>query len=151
MSKRQQPPSRLSQTIPAPLPAGTVIRGQTIIREGPLPPATDFAEYERILPGAADRIMSLAEKDQEIRARDNKQNLDRQDALVREASRRAYAQTLAGIMTIYVVLALAALLLLVGVYMITIKDDWYGAVLASPAFLAVCVQMVRYVFPSGKT
>lgn len=31
---------------------------------GPLPPATEFAAYERSYPGAADRILSLAEADQ---------------------------------------------------------------------------------------
>jgi len=34
---------------------------------GPLPPANQFAEYERALPGAADRILALAEKEAEHR------------------------------------------------------------------------------------
>ena len=31
------------------------------VRTGPLPPPRDFAEYEQILPGAAERILSMAE------------------------------------------------------------------------------------------
>jgi uncharacterized membrane protein len=34
---------------------------------GPLPPANQFVEYERALPGAADRILALAEKEAEHR------------------------------------------------------------------------------------
>ncbi len=50
------------------------IRGQvlTIIKEqsffsGPLPPPELFKQYEEILPGSANRIMEMAEKEQDIR------------------------------------------------------------------------------------
>jgi uncharacterized membrane protein len=45
---------------------------------GPLPPANQFAEYERALPGAADRILALAEKEAEHR----RQN---EDAIVKKS------------------------------------------------------------------
>ena len=35
-------------------------RQQTLF-QGPIPPVEDFAGYERILPGAADRILKMAE------------------------------------------------------------------------------------------
>ena len=35
---------------------------------GPLPPASEFEHYNAVLPGAADRILALAEKEQQIRA-----------------------------------------------------------------------------------
>ncbi len=35
---------------------------------GPLPLPEHFAEYERILPGAAERILAMPEKEQQIRA-----------------------------------------------------------------------------------
>ena len=35
---------------------------------GPLPPPEDFAKYASILPNAADRILSMAENEQKIRA-----------------------------------------------------------------------------------
>lgn len=34
---------------------------------GPLPPSDEFQNYEEVLPGAADRIISMAEKEQEGR------------------------------------------------------------------------------------
>ena len=50
------------------------IRGQvlTIIKEqsffsGPLPPPELFKQYEEILPGSANRILKMAEKEQNIR------------------------------------------------------------------------------------
>ena len=36
--------------------------------EGPLPPAEDFARYNEIVPGGGDRILSMAEREQQIRA-----------------------------------------------------------------------------------
>lgn len=38
---------------------------------GPLPPSKMLREYEEILPGSADRIISLAENEQNLRGRDN--------------------------------------------------------------------------------
>jgi len=40
---------------------------QKISYSGPLPPATEFAQYEQILNGAAQRILTLAEKEAEHR------------------------------------------------------------------------------------
>jgi len=40
---------------------------QEFAYSGPLPPATEFAQYERILNGAAERILTLAEKEAEHR------------------------------------------------------------------------------------
>ena len=39
---------------------GQIIR-QEMRYQGPIPPVEDFAGYERILPGAADRILKMAE------------------------------------------------------------------------------------------
>jgi uncharacterized membrane protein len=35
--------------------------------EGPLPPASEFEHYERVCPGAADRILAMAEKEESHR------------------------------------------------------------------------------------
>lgn len=40
---------------------------------GPLPPASEFKGYEEVLPGAADRILSLAEKEQSIRSKQSEE------------------------------------------------------------------------------
>lgn len=42
-------------------------RVQAVVFSGPLPPPAVFAEYERACPGAADRILSMAEKEQQHR------------------------------------------------------------------------------------
>lgn len=34
------------------------------MREGPLPDAASFAAYEKVTPGAGDRILCMAEKEQ---------------------------------------------------------------------------------------
>lgn len=36
--------------------------------KGPIPPAEEFRKYEAVQPGAADRILRIAEKEQDIRA-----------------------------------------------------------------------------------
>lgn len=36
-------------------------QGALISYSGPLPPASEFAKYETVLPGAADRILGMAE------------------------------------------------------------------------------------------
>jgi uncharacterized membrane protein len=40
---------------------------QQVTYVGPLPPANEFAKYESALPGAADRILLIAEKEMEHR------------------------------------------------------------------------------------
>lgn len=47
---------------------------------GPLPPAEELAKYEKVLPGAADRIVAMAEREQQHR-------LERRDIQVRAESR----------------------------------------------------------------
>ena len=42
---------------------------QQVSYSGPLPPADELAQYESVLPGAAERILSLAEKEAEHRHR----------------------------------------------------------------------------------
>ena len=40
----------------------TAILAKTEYHSGPLPRASEFAEYEEVLPGAADRILCMAER-----------------------------------------------------------------------------------------
>lgn len=42
----------------------TVTRTQGILYQGPVPPPAILEQLERLLPGAADRIFTMAEKDQ---------------------------------------------------------------------------------------
>jgi uncharacterized membrane protein len=43
---------------------------------GPLPPSGEFARYEQVLPGAADRILAIAEKEAEHRRANQDQLVD---------------------------------------------------------------------------
>ena len=53
---------------------------------GPIPPPDAFARYEKTLPGAADRILSLAEKEQQNRAAENQTNLNHERKLIHSAT-----------------------------------------------------------------
>ncbi|HUX22343.1 MAG TPA: DUF2335 domain-containing protein [Spirochaetia bacterium] len=44
-----------------------VVRHQSVSYSGPLPPAAEFERYNAALPGAAERILALAEKEAEHR------------------------------------------------------------------------------------
>jgi uncharacterized membrane protein len=53
------------------LPVRTI--SKRVSYSGPLPPSSEFAQYEKALPGAAERILALAEKEVEHRHKaDNK-------------------------------------------------------------------------------
>ncbi|MBR3248745.1 DUF2335 domain-containing protein [Candidatus Saccharibacteria bacterium] len=70
---------------------------------GPLPPSTEFRKYEDVLPGAADRIMKMAEKSL--------------DAEVEDARRYrvvVFISMLLNKMIIYVLIVLAFILLIMG-------------------------------------
>ena len=43
------------------------VRRQMVSYEGPLPPSAEFGRYNEILPGAAERILAMAEREQEAR------------------------------------------------------------------------------------
>jgi len=44
-----------------------VVQHTSMTYEGPLPPASEFEHYERVCPGAADRILAMAEKEESHR------------------------------------------------------------------------------------
>lgn len=41
-----------------------LVHGASMTYEGPLPPASEFDRYEQVCPGAADRILSMAEREE---------------------------------------------------------------------------------------
>lgn len=45
----------------------SVVKESMIAFSGPIPPPEQFEQYERILPGSADRILKMAEKQQDHR------------------------------------------------------------------------------------
>nr|WP_297936703.1 DUF2335 domain-containing protein [uncultured Lachnoclostridium sp.] len=52
--------------------------------KGPIPSADELEKYEKILPGAADRILKMAEKnvDQEIYSRLQQQKIESRDSFI---------------------------------------------------------------------
>ena len=42
-----------------------IMRKLSVTKSGPLPEAQEFNDYEKALPGAGDRILKMAEKEQE--------------------------------------------------------------------------------------
>lgn len=49
---------------PAPRADDAQVVSQFQLHQGPLPPPAEFAAYEQAQPGAADRILAMAERDQ---------------------------------------------------------------------------------------
>lgn len=63
----------MAQSLRKPVPAGHVVDTSLVgikIHQGPLPAPTDFAAYEHVHTGAANRLLAMAERDQEARIHD---------------------------------------------------------------------------------
>ncbi len=52
---------------------------------GPLPPASEFAKYNETLPGAAERILAMAEKEQDFRQKQMVKELESKHSLQNSA------------------------------------------------------------------
>ena len=83
--------------------------------EGPLPPPQILEGYESVVPGAADRILRMAEAQSESR-------LQIERTIVTGDSRRAYLGIVAGFVLSMVVIG-------GGIYLIATGHDWAGACL----------------------
>lgn len=76
---------------------------------GPLPTPADFREHDAVVPGAADRILTMAEKEQDIRAE-----------VVGTERRRIAGSTLVGLAT----LAVAGIAVWKGIPYVATRWDW---------------------------
>lgn len=63
-------------TSPTPQQAGQLVARQSISYTGPLPPAAEFDRYESTLPGAAHRILAMAESQSSHRWQIERQQAD---------------------------------------------------------------------------
>lgn len=59
-------------------PHSQVLTTQQITTVSPLPPATEFSGYEKVLSGAANRILTVMEKEQDARLKFNERDQDYQ-------------------------------------------------------------------------
>ena len=95
---------------------------------GPLPPAEAFEHYERVCPGAADRIIAMAEQQASHR-----QELEKR----REATISRNSQI--GIVS---ALLLAIFILVGGVICVILGHDWAGGVIVSLDLVSLCAVLV---------
>lgn len=92
-------------------------------RSGPLPPATELARYDEILPGAAERIISMAE-----RQAAHRQELER--FAVHAEDRRSWAGLVVG--------GVLALAFLTGSVVLGLNDQaWLGGVLGGTTLISI--------------
>jgi len=62
----------------------------SIAYHGPLPTSAEFSGYEQTLPGAADRILALAEKEAEHRRKNDDKLLEESISLSRKGQMFAF-------------------------------------------------------------
>jgi len=79
---------------------------------GPIPPPQTLEGYEMLVPGAADRILKLAETQTAHR-------IDMESTVIRGDSKRSYLGLIAGF-------ALSTMVIAGGIYLIAIGHDWAG-------------------------
>ena len=91
---------------------------------GPLPPAEAFEKYEAVCPGAADRIIAMAE-----RQAAHRQEIEK--TVVNSGSRNSQ-------MGIISALILAIAVLIGGVVCILMNHDWAGAVIVGIDIVGLC-------------
>ena len=81
--------------------------------EGPLPPPQTLEGYERVVPGSANRILQLVERQSEHR-------MEMEKALIDGDSRRSYLGLIAGFLLSGVVIG-------GGIFLVATDHDWAGA------------------------
>lgn len=124
------------------------VMNSSVMYQGPLPTPDAFAGYDNVLPGATERILTMAETDQQIQKTYLLEEQNRKNLVVENSHIENMAQIHTGQIFVYILLFFSCILLLSGLYMIIVQNDWMGYMLASPSFLATFVQAIRYIFPS---
>ena len=88
----------------------------------PLPSPNALARYNDVLPGAAERILQMAERQQEQDHNIQMEAIIIERTVVVSDARRAYLGLLAGFI-------ISLLVIVGGIYLIATGHDWAGAVL----------------------
>ena len=103
---------------------------QAIAWSGPLPDPDDFQRYEEILPGVANRILEIVERQQSHQHSQERMMLEQSGVILEierqvaaSDSRRAYLGIASG-------LAISLLTIGGGIYLIANGHDWAGLTLA---------------------
>ena len=115
-----------SRTGEGELPPGTLLAGITALR-GPLPPPEVLAQYEVALPGAAERIFKMMERQEEHRQALERAESEADRALdgeeLRLTHRREMSGIVAGAAVVFGVLVTAVILAFLGA---TTPAAWLG-------------------------
>ena len=121
LASRQDAPQDAVEAIPASPDEETPLEIHRVeTYSGPLPTPADFENYNRVVPGAAERILGMAEREQQIRA-------DNQAKILTNDTKRIHGATLLGV----------GLLVIAGI------AAWQGAALiALPLGLAGVISVV---------
>lgn len=106
-SRNGKQPTRAAKNPPEPRPADQPGRTVQTVKasyteasySGPLPPASELAEYDRILPGAAERIVSMAERFAEHRQELEKQAMQSAQSASRFGQKAGLSIVLAVLVT----------------------------------------------------
>ncbi len=106
-----------------------VEQSQAVTYQGPIPHPDAFAEYEKTLPGAADRILSMAEIQQAHRLR-------LEEKMIAVDARQSMGGLIAGFLVALAVLALAGVFAWIGLPV--------AAVITALAHLAALVGVFVY-------
>ena len=127
-----------------------VLQQRSEIYYEPLPSPQAFGEYEKVLPGCAERIVSMAELDQKAKIDILNQQQATKDKLVDNIHNENMTQlNVAKIYTV-AVLVLGFIMLIAGLYEIIFKDNFFGYALIAPSFFMYCAQAFKYLFPKRK-
>ena len=116
---------------PAPVQEGSVqLRHEEVMYSGPVPPPEVIQRMERILPGAADRIFTMAEKDQDAQIYRVHQVEDR--ATLIETNDHTEKMTA-------LVMAFVCCLVFIcgGIYLIANGHTWPGGIILGTSAVAI--------------
>lgn len=91
---------------------------------GPIPSPSDFSEYAKVLPNAPERIMAMAEKEQDIRQQGLQGRIKNDKKIISNDRSTIYAATVLGAMLIIV----AGLALWKGYWGAAIAFGLFGAI-----------------------
>ncbi len=118
MSKRNK--NRTTAPNPPATRQTTLVSSETSLKEsiswsGPIPPPSALQGYENIIPGSANRILEMAEKQTEHR-------IELEKIVIQGDTTRSYVGLIAGFI-------LSAMVIVGGIYLISTGHDWAGGVL----------------------
>ena len=111
------------------------IVAQHIHYSGPLPPSKEFENYNRVLPGAAERILVMAEKQQAERL-----------SIITQAQKNEHEEFIeyfkSNRRNIYIIAFIISSCMFISAYLIVKDHSIAGSIFAMPSIMA----LIKYIF-----